>query len=114
MCSLRLPWWDANRVVFYASSSLWQVLPLSVLRFMKSRDAPAWLQMEGAPLQQAGRLPADGPQMVALSEQWDGAGQGGAGVGRGWGPGLVSQVFSGERGPGLEGRCYCRFRAAGL
>lgn len=49
VCSLRPPWRDANRVVFYASSSRWQVLPLSVLRFMKSRDAPAWLQMEGAP-----------------------------------------------------------------
>lgn len=32
-----------------------------------------WMQMEDTPSLTAGRLPPEGSQMVALSEQWDGA-----------------------------------------
>lgn len=62
-------------------------------------------------LSQAGRLPADGPQKVAFSEQWDGARGGvlGEGGGQAW-----SAKGSVESAAQVAGVVLCWFRAAGL
>lgn len=46
---------------------------LFIMGFMESQEAPVGCRWKMPHLSQAGRLPADGPQMVASSEQWDGA-----------------------------------------